>query len=239
MPRPAATRNSFSAPTRRRTRGTPRRAPAAAPAAIRRRSRSSSTREVFEDAGALDRLEAFASFHGADFYGLPRNADTITLEREPWTVPAEYPFGGEARRAALRRRDAALARSPSRETRFARCVLTSQSEVSQTVAVRRRKAEAGRGKSGLRRAGCWVTPRRYKSSARAATKARNRATETSRPRSGQTAPGRVKRGNLHPEQHQVSGRLTLLAESAGRWLERRGNAAPRRMTAIGRVQRAP
>jgi dihydroorotase len=50
--------------------------------------------EAFEDAGALDRLEGFASFFGADFYGLPRAVDTITLVREPWTVPAEYPFGG-------------------------------------------------------------------------------------------------------------------------------------------------
>lgn len=49
--------------------------------------------EAFEDAGALDRLEAFASFHGADFYGLPRNADTITLRRDAWEVPARYPFG--------------------------------------------------------------------------------------------------------------------------------------------------
>jgi dihydroorotase len=49
--------------------------------------------EAFEAAGALDRLEAFASFHGADFYGLPRNADRITLRREAWTVPAEYAFG--------------------------------------------------------------------------------------------------------------------------------------------------
>jgi len=42
--------------------------------------------EAFEAAGALDRLEAFASFHGADFYGLPRNAGTITLLREAWQV---------------------------------------------------------------------------------------------------------------------------------------------------------
>ncbi len=48
---------------------------------------------VFEQAGALDRLEAFASFHGADFYALPRNSRTITLKRETWTVPASYPFG--------------------------------------------------------------------------------------------------------------------------------------------------
>src|SRR5262249_5322893 len=51
--------------------------------------------EAFEAAGALDRLEAFASFHGADFYGLPRNHETITLTREEWTVPAAYAFGAE------------------------------------------------------------------------------------------------------------------------------------------------
>ena len=49
--------------------------------------------EAFEAAGALDKLEAFASFHGADFYGLSRNGDTVTLERESWTVPEEYAFG--------------------------------------------------------------------------------------------------------------------------------------------------
>jgi dihydroorotase len=49
--------------------------------------------EAFEGAAALDRLEAFASFHGADFYGLPRNGDTITLRREDWTVPPDYSFG--------------------------------------------------------------------------------------------------------------------------------------------------
>ena len=49
--------------------------------------------EAFDRAGALDKLEGFASHNGADFYGLPRNADTITLKREPWTVPEAYPFG--------------------------------------------------------------------------------------------------------------------------------------------------
>ncbi|HVZ45382.1 MAG TPA: dihydroorotase [Ramlibacter sp.] len=49
--------------------------------------------EAFERAGALDRLEAFASFHGADFYGLPRNAGTLTLTREEWTVPETLPYG--------------------------------------------------------------------------------------------------------------------------------------------------
>jgi dihydroorotase len=51
--------------------------------------------EVFERAGALPRLEAFASFHGADFYGLPRNPGKLTLVKKPWTPPATYPFGGE------------------------------------------------------------------------------------------------------------------------------------------------
>jgi dihydroorotase len=51
--------------------------------------------EAFEAAGALDRLEAFASFHGADFYGLPRNAGTITLVRDEWKVPADQAMGAD------------------------------------------------------------------------------------------------------------------------------------------------
>lgn len=49
--------------------------------------------EAFDAAGALDQLEAFASFNGADFYGLPRNSGTITLKRESWTPPESFPFG--------------------------------------------------------------------------------------------------------------------------------------------------
>ncbi len=49
--------------------------------------------EAFEAAGALSRLEDFASGFGADFYGLPRNAERIKLTREPWPVPEAYPFG--------------------------------------------------------------------------------------------------------------------------------------------------
>ena len=49
--------------------------------------------EAFEQVGALDRLEAFASFHGPDFYGLPRNTGRVTLRREAWTPPEAYPFG--------------------------------------------------------------------------------------------------------------------------------------------------
>jgi dihydroorotase len=46
--------------------------------------------EAFAQAGALDKLEAFASFYGADFYRLPRNRETLTLVPEPWTVPEVY-----------------------------------------------------------------------------------------------------------------------------------------------------
>jgi dihydroorotase len=49
--------------------------------------------EAFEKANALDKLEAFASRNGADFYGLPRNTDTVTLVKESWLAPAEIAFG--------------------------------------------------------------------------------------------------------------------------------------------------
>jgi dihydroorotase len=49
--------------------------------------------EAFDKAGALDKLEAFASFNGPAFYGLPRNSDRITLQRETWALPAELPLG--------------------------------------------------------------------------------------------------------------------------------------------------
>jgi dihydroorotase len=52
--------------------------------------------EAFARANALERLEGFASDHGADFYGLPRNRATITLRREPWQVPAQLPYGADA-----------------------------------------------------------------------------------------------------------------------------------------------
>jgi dihydroorotase len=48
--------------------------------------------DIFEELGILEKLEAFASFNGADFYGLPRNTDTITLVRKPWTMPQELPL---------------------------------------------------------------------------------------------------------------------------------------------------
>ena len=51
---------------------------------------------IFEAAGRLDRLEAFASHHGADFYGLPRNQERIRLEREPWTAAQTLPFGDDS-----------------------------------------------------------------------------------------------------------------------------------------------
>ncbi len=67
--------------------------------------------EAFEQAGALDRLEGFASLYGADFYGLPRNRSKIVIERVDWTLPPEFPFadrtivplrGGEQLRWKLR-----------------------------------------------------------------------------------------------------------------------------------------
>jgi dihydroorotase len=51
--------------------------------------------EVFDEAGALDRLEGFASHYGPDFYGLPRNRERVVLRRESWRVPAHYSFGDE------------------------------------------------------------------------------------------------------------------------------------------------
>jgi dihydroorotase len=52
--------------------------------------------EAFDAANALDKLEGFASLHGADFYGLPRNSGRVTLRRETWTLPDSVPFGDTA-----------------------------------------------------------------------------------------------------------------------------------------------
>jgi dihydroorotase len=52
--------------------------------------------EAFDTMGALDKLEGFASFYGADFYGLPRNTGRIQLHRQNWTVPACLPFAGDS-----------------------------------------------------------------------------------------------------------------------------------------------
>jgi len=49
--------------------------------------------EAFDQAGALDKLEAFASFYGPDFYGLPRNSEQVTLVRETMPVSADHPAG--------------------------------------------------------------------------------------------------------------------------------------------------
>ena len=51
--------------------------------------------EAFEAAGKLENLEKFASWNGPDFYRMPRNEETITLEKKPWEIPAEFPFGDE------------------------------------------------------------------------------------------------------------------------------------------------
>lgn len=58
--------------------------------------------EAFEAAGALDKLEAFASFNGADFYGLPRNTTQVTLRKTDWTLPDAVPFGEAAQLKPLR-----------------------------------------------------------------------------------------------------------------------------------------
>lgn len=57
---------------------------------------------AFDSVGAMDKLEQFASHAGPDFYGLPRNRDTITLVREPWTLPADLPYAGDERIVPLR-----------------------------------------------------------------------------------------------------------------------------------------
>ena len=78
---------------------------------------------VFEAQGRLERFEAFASFHGADFYGLPRNQERVDLVREDWIVPASLPFGadsivplagGEPLRWRLHRPGAGAASGPRR-----------------------------------------------------------------------------------------------------------------------------
>ncbi len=51
--------------------------------------------EIFDDLGALPHLEAFASFNGPDFYKMPRNTDTITLQKSPWTAPETMQFGDD------------------------------------------------------------------------------------------------------------------------------------------------
>jgi dihydroorotase len=51
--------------------------------------------EIFEQAGALDKLEGFASVFGADFYALPRNTGSISLRKSPWQVPESYPLGDQ------------------------------------------------------------------------------------------------------------------------------------------------
>jgi dihydroorotase len=58
--------------------------------------------EAFEAAGALDRLEAFASFNGADFYGLARNTGTVTLRQEEWLVAEAFPYPGDETLVPLR-----------------------------------------------------------------------------------------------------------------------------------------
>ena len=104
---------------------------------------------------------------------------------------------------------ASVLRKPAAASPARKSLYTSGPKPARPSPLAQCKPLRGR-KVRLRRAGCWVTPGRYKSPLARPMKARNRATETSRlPFTGK----RVKRGNLHPEQHQVGGRLTLLAVS--------------------------
>jgi dihydroorotase len=57
--------------------------------------------KVFEEEGALDKLEAFASLHGAAHYGLPPNVGPIMLEKKPWTPPEEVLVSGDDKRALI------------------------------------------------------------------------------------------------------------------------------------------
>ena len=177
----AATRSSSSAPIPRRTRAHTKENACGCAGCYSAPVALALYAEAFEAAGALDRLEGFASHFGADFYGLPRNGDKVTLAREPWTVPAEYPFGDASRscRCAPARRVLARARgrltSRRAEPRRRGAILASPKPARPSP-----PGQPGGGKSGLRRAGCRVTPGRNKSPLARMTKARNRATETSR-----------------------------------------------------------
>ena len=99
---------------------TPRRPPAAAPASTRRTRRIELYAEAFDRAGRLDRLEAFASVHGADFYRLPRNTDSITLSRDALDRTGRLPVRRRYARAISRRRDDRLAPRRARR-RVRRC----------------------------------------------------------------------------------------------------------------------
>ena len=77
------------APTARRTAARPRNCHAAAPGIFNAPFALESYADVFDEEGALDRFEAFASEHGARFYGLPLNEGTVTLERAEVEVPRE------------------------------------------------------------------------------------------------------------------------------------------------------
>ena len=58
--------------------------------------------EVFDTASALDKLEAFASFNGPDFYRLPRNTGSVSLEKQTWTVPSTLAYAGDEQLVPLR-----------------------------------------------------------------------------------------------------------------------------------------
>jgi hypothetical protein len=141
-------------------------------------------------------------------------------------------------RAAARGRDGRLARGGvAQGTPQARCYPNHPKPARPSLL--RGPGVSGvprrRGKSGLRRAGCRVTPGRSSPPRKRQAKARNRATETSRRRVPPAGETRQPPSGATPSRRTT----TLLAESAGRWLEPAGNGGPRRMTAIARGLRAP
>ena len=95
MPSSAETRGSSSAPTARRMDARPRKQACGCAGIYSAHAALELYAQVLEDAGALHRLEAFASEFGPQFYGLPLNEGSITLRRESWSVPEAYPFGGD------------------------------------------------------------------------------------------------------------------------------------------------
>ena len=172
----------------RRMRGTPRKTRAAAPAAIPRRSRSSSTPRRSSRRRARPARRLREPLSARTFYGLPRNARHSDAQaRAAGPLPADVSVRRAIALVPLRAGETACLARPKRRTvatrrrrvepRRRRCYPSGPKPARPSLPGQPRR----RGKSGLRRAGCRVTPGRYKSPLARRMKARNRATETSRP----------------------------------------------------------
>ena len=108
-PPPPAARSSSSAPTARRTRPHLKEHACGCAGCYTALAAIELYAEAFDAAGALDKLEGFASLHGADFYGLPPQPRHGHAAKRPWRLPEALPFGDAATQAAARRRNAGLA----------------------------------------------------------------------------------------------------------------------------------